>query len=101
LNILIDQNSKLPDVIIYDETKNWLFLIDTAPSHGPITQKRIIELEDLLKNSKAGKIYVTAFPDFEEYNKHCDDIAWDTHVWIADAPEHMIHHDGSRFLGPR
>jgi type II restriction enzyme len=54
-----------------------------------------------LKGCKAGKIYVTAFPDFAELNKHSSNIAWETEVWVVDFPEHMIHFNGDRFIGPR
>ena len=101
LNIPVNQHSKLPDVIIYDHIKNWLFLIEAVTSHGPVSPKRIIELEEFLKNCKAGKIYVTAFPDFAEFKKHSNNIAWETEVWLADTPEHMIHFNGDRFMGPR
>ena len=101
LCIPIDQHSKLPDVVIYDEKKNWLFLIEAVTSHGPVTPKRIVELEEFLKNCKAGKIYVTAFPDFHEFNKHSKNIAWETEIWLADNPDHMIHYNGDRFRGPR
>lgn len=101
LGIPIDQHSKLPDVIIYDETKNWLFLIEAVTAHGPVTPKRVFELENLLKNCDAGKIYVTAFPDFKEFTKYSKQIAWETEVWLADAPDHMIHFNGDRFMGPR
>jgi len=101
LNIPVTQHSKLPDVIIYDYTKNWLFLIEAVTSHGPVSPKRIIELEEFLKDCKAGKIYVTAFPDFAEFKKHSNNIAWETEVWLADTPEHMIHFNGDRFMGPR
>jgi type II restriction enzyme len=101
LGIPINQHSKLPDVIIYDQTKNWLFLIEAVTSHGPVSPKRIIELEEFLKDCKAGKIYVTAFPDFAEFKKHSNNIAWETEVWLVDVPEHMIHFNGDRFMGPR
>jgi type II restriction enzyme len=101
LNIPIDQHSKLPDVVIYDEKKNWLFLIEAVTSHGPVSPKRIVELEEFLKDCKAGKIYVTAFPDFSEFKKHSNNIAWETEVWLADTPDHMIHFNGDRFIGPR
>ncbi|MFS2517149.1 MULTISPECIES: BsuBI/PstI family type II restriction endonuclease [Parabacteroides] len=29
------------------------------------------------------------------------DIAWETEVWIAENPGHMIHFNGDRFIGPR
>jgi hypothetical protein len=101
IGITINEHSKLPDVVLYDEKRNWLFLIEAVTSHGPVSPKRIIEIEEMLKNCKAGKVYVSAFPDFKEFKKHTADIAWDTEVWLMDFPEHMIHFNGDRFLGPR
>lgn len=101
LEIPLDQHSKLPDVVIYDIKRNWLFLIEAVTSHGPVSPKRIIELEEFLKNCKAGKIYVTAFPTFAEFKKHSSKIAWETEVWLVEAPDHMIHFNGDRFIGPR
>lgn len=101
LGVLIDKHSKLPDVILYDEKKNWLFLIEAVASHGPVSPKRMIELEKILEHCKAGKVYVSAFPDFAAFRKHSTNIAWDTEVWVVDFPEHMIHFNGDRFVGPR
>ncbi len=101
IGIPITEHSKLPDVVIYDEKKNWLYLIEAVTSHGPMSPKRILELEDFLKDCNAGKIYITAFPNFSEFKKHTSDIAWDTEVWVMEFPEHMIHFNGDRFLGPR
>ncbi len=101
IGIPITEHSKLPDVVIYDNNKNWLYLIEAVTSHGPMSPKRIVELEEFLKDCPAGKIYVSAFPDFSEFKNHTNDIAWDTEVWIMEFPEHMIHFNGDRFLGPR
>jgi len=101
IGIPITEHSKLPDVVIYDESRNWLYLIEAVTSHGPMSPKRVLELEEFLKKCKAGKIYVSAFPDFSEFKKHTNNIAWETEVWIMDFPEHMIHFNGDRFLGPR
>ena len=101
IGIPITEHSKLPDVVIYDEEREWLFLIEVVTSHGPVSPKRMLELEEFLKESKIGKIYVTAFPDKVEFKKHITDIAWETEVWIADNPDHMIHFNGDRFIGPR
>jgi type II restriction enzyme len=101
LKIPIDQHSKLPDVVIYDKTKNWLFLIEAVTSHGPITPKRIVELEKFLINCKVGKVYITAFPDMKEFKKHSSNIAWETEVWLMETPDHMIHFNGDKFIGPR
>jgi len=91
---------KLPDVVVYDEARKWLFLIEAVTSHGPVSPKRWVELEEAFKYCKVGIIYVTAFPDHAEFRKNAADIAWETEVWIADNPDHMIHFNGDRFMGP-
>lgn len=95
------EHAKLPDVVLLDKKKQWVYLIEAVTSHGPMTPKRIIELKEMFAKSGMGLIFVSAFPDFAEFRKHMKDIAWDTEVWLADVPEHMIHFNGDRFLGPR
>jgi hypothetical protein len=101
IGIPITEHSKLPDVVIFDYEREWLFLIEVVTSHGTVSPKRMLEMEEFLKDVKVGRIYVTAFPDKSEFRKHIADIAWETEVWIADNPDHMIHFNGDRFLGPR
>ena len=101
LNIPIDKHSKLPDVVIYDKERDWLFLIEAVTSHGPVSGKRLYELEEMLKDCKQGKIYVSAFPDFQEFKKRSGEIAWETEVWLMDTPEHMIHFNGDHFMKTR
>jgi hypothetical protein len=33
-------------------------------------------------------------------SRYLGEIAWETEVWVADAPSHLIHFNGERFLGP-
>jgi type II restriction enzyme len=101
LGIPMNEHNKLPDVVLYDFKRNWLFLIEAVTSHGPVSPKRVFELEEMLKNCKTAKVYVSAFPDFKVFKKHSSDIAWETEVWLMDFPEHMIHFNGDRFIGPR
>ncbi|RJP47027.1 MAG: hypothetical protein C4583_17550 [Anaerolineaceae bacterium] len=101
LGIPSSEHGKFPDVILYDAKRKWLFLIEAVTAHGPVSPKRHVELEKLFENCKAGKIYVTAFLDFATYKKYSSDIAWETEVWIAEMPSHMIHLNGDNFLGPR
>jgi type II restriction enzyme len=101
LQFPITEHDKLPDVIILDTKRNWIFLVEAVTSHGPMSQKRVFELEQALRDCPAGIVYVSAFPDTKEFRRHIDEIAWDTEVWIADMPEHLIHFNGDRFLGPR
>lgn len=101
LGVSVSEHGKFPDVILYDSKKKWLFLIEAVTTHGPVSPKRHVELEKLFGKCRAGKIYVTAFLDFATYKKYANDIAWETEVWIAEMPSHMIHLNGDKFLGPR
>lgn len=100
LSIPISEHDKLPDIILYDEERNWLYLIEAVTSHGPMTRKRVTELEMMLANCPAGVILISAFPSFTEFRKHLKEIAWETEVWLAEIPDHLIHFNGDRFLGP-
>ena len=95
------KHDKLPDVVLYDERRNWLFLVEAVTSHGPVSAKRHLELETVLANAKPGRVYVSAFPSFREFKKYADEIAWETEVWVAEFPEHLLHYNGDRFFGPR
>ena len=101
LGMPVSEPVKFPDMILYDSKKKRLFLIEAVTAHGPVSPKRQIELERLFERCKAGKIYVTAFLDFATYKKYANDIAWETEVWIAEMPSHMIHFNGDKFLGPK
>ena len=100
LGVVLDKHGKLPNVVIYLRDKNWLLLIESVTSHGPVDSKRQIELARLFEGCKAGRVYVSAFPDRKTFLRYLDVIAWESEVWIADAATHMIHFNGSRFLGP-
>ena len=101
LGFEITLHDKMPDVVLYREDKDWIYFIESVTSVGPMEPKRILEIEKLTQNVKVGKIYVTAFLDFKTYKKFAEELAWETEVWIAEMPEHMIHLNGDRFMGPR
>lgn len=101
LGFEITLHDKMPDVVLYCEDKNWIYFIESVTSVGPMDPKRILEIESMVKNVKAGKIYVTAFLDFKTYKKFSQQLAWETEVWISEMPEHMIHLNGDKFIGPR
>lgn len=100
LNVNLDHHGKLPDVIVYSKKNNWLFLIESVTSHGPVDAKRQAELAALFAGCSAGLVYVSAFPDRKRFLRYLDAIAWETEAWIANAPSHMIHFNGEKFLGP-
>lgn len=100
LNIPEMNHDKLPDVVLYDHGRRWLFLIEAVTSHGPVSPKRHAELESMLGQCLAARIYVTAFLDMKAFKKYVADIVWESEVWIAESPDHMIHFNGFKFLGP-
>ena len=101
IGVDITDHDKLPDVILYSAEKGWLYFIEAVTSVGPISVKRVYEIEEMLIGCTVGKVYVTAFPNKKAYKKFIDQLAWETEVWMADNPDHMIHLNGDRFIGPR
>lgn len=101
LGFEISIHNKMPDVVLYREDKNWLYFIEAVDSVGPMNPARVRDIESMTWNVKAGKIYITAFLDFAKFKRFSDQLAWETEVWIAEMPDHMIHLNGDKFMGPR
>ena len=101
LGFEITLHDKMPDVVLYREDKNWIYFVESVTSVGPMDPKRILEITEMTKDVTAGKVFVTAFLDFKTYKRFAEELAWETEVWIAEMPEHMIHLNGDRFMGPR
>jgi len=80
LGVDVDSHGKMPDVVLHFTAKNWLLLVESVTSHGPVDGKR-----------HANRAIM---------GRYLGEIAWETEVWVADAPSHLIHFNGVRFLGP-
>jgi hypothetical protein len=100
VGVTVDVHGKMPDAVVHHEAKNWLVLIEAVTSHGPVNPKRQHELKQLFKASQAGLVFVTAFLTRRDLMRYLGDIAWETEVWVAESPDHLIHFNGERFLGP-
>jgi hypothetical protein len=100
LGVVIPAPAKMPDVTVHDTKRNWLLLIEAVTSAGPVDGKRRKELKDLFAGCKAGLVFVTAFSTREVMRSFLTQISWETEVWVAEDPEHLIHFNGERFLGP-
>lgn len=100
LGVEVDEHGKTPDVVVHFTSKNWLVLIEAVTSHGPVNPKRRRELSELFAASAAGIVYVTAFMDRRTMVRYLGEISWETEVWIAESPTHLVHFNGERFLGP-
>ena len=97
----ISVHDTMPDIVLYRRDRDWLYFIEAVTSVGPVDPKRLQEIGRMTSGVKSGKIFVTAFPDMKTYKKFSSALAWETEVWIAEIPDHMIHLNGDRFLGPR
>jgi len=93
-------HGELPDIIAYSEDKNWLYLIEAVHTSGPISSMRLLKLKELTRSCTADIIYVTAFLNRDTFRRFISNLAWEIEVWIAKDPDHLIHFDGEKFLGP-
>lgn len=100
LGVVIPAPAKMPDVVVHDVRRNWLLLIEAVTSAGPVDGKRRKELKELFSGCKAGLVFVTSFSTRDVMRSFLTQISWETEVWVAEDPEHMIHFNGERFLGP-
>ena len=100
LGVDVDSHGKMPDVVVHYGSENWLVLIEAVTSHGPVDAKRVGELRRLFQGASAGLVFVTAFETLQAFARYAPEICWETEVWIAENPAHLIHYDGKRFLGP-
>ena len=100
LEIVIPSAAKMPDIVVHDVRRNWLLLVEVVTSAGPIDHKRRKELKDLFISSKVGLVFVSAFSTRDVMRSYLTQLSWETEVWIAEDPDHLIHFNGERFLGP-
>jgi hypothetical protein len=98
--VIASTGAKIPDVVIHHEAKNWLVIVEAFDTVGPIDPLRRIQLEELFAASTAPRVYVTAFHDRRAMSRQVVKLAWETEIWIAEAPDHLVHFNGERFLGP-
>jgi hypothetical protein len=100
IGIQVNNYDKLPDVVLFDKDRNRLFLIEAVTSRGRNFARRHAAMEEALKGGQIGRVYVRAFMNFTAFKKYAADIVWESEVWIADFPDHMIHFNGDKFMGP-
>lgn len=101
LGFVITLHDKMPDVVLYMPDRDWLLFVEAVTSVGPMSPKRIKEIEAMTDRVTSAIVYVTAFLDFKTFKKFSTELAWETEVWIAEQPDHMIHFNGDKFLGPK
>lgn len=100
IGVVCDDHGKMPDLVVHLRERNWLFLMEACSSHGPVDNTRYGQLQEIFGTCGCGLIYVSCFPTRAVMRQYLPQIAWESEAWSADAPDHMIHFNGSRFLGP-
>ena len=100
VGVSVDTHGKMPDLIVHMKDRNWIILLEAVSTHGPVDNTRHIELKNLFDNCTAGLVFVSCFLDQATMRKYLTNIAWETEVWTADHPTHLVHFNGERFLGP-
>lgn len=100
LGVRIDSAAKMPDVVIHDPKRRWLIIGEAVTSAGVVDGKRRRELKALFAGFRTGLIFVTAFEGRAAMGRFLDQISWETDVWIAEDPDHIVHFNGDRFFGP-
>lgn len=101
LGVSIESRERMPTMVLHYPACNWLLLAQSAADKGPIDEKRAAELAGLFDKAVPELVYITAYRSRADLADHEELPAWKTHAWFADEPEHMMHFDGSRFMGPR
>lgn len=96
----IDFEDLLPDVVAISKQNGWLFIIEAVHARGPVSHDKHQRFEQLLQSYPGGVVYVTTFRSREKFRRNINEIAWETEVWIADEPDHLVHFNGDKFLGP-
>lgn len=94
------EHEELPDVVAYSREKNLLYLIEAYHSTGEWDEIRVRKVKRKLEESgcTANVVFFTAFENKNIFKQKAKDIAWETEVWIADSPEHLVHFNGYKFL---
>lgn len=94
------EHEELPDIVAYSPDKNLLYLIEAFHSTGEWNELRLQKIKRKLEESgcTANTVFFTAFKTKAAFRQKARDIAWETEVWIADNPDHLIHFNGFKFL---
>lgn len=100
LGVRFDPVARMPDVVIHDNARNWLVLVDAATCGGPIDGRRRMELKRMFAGFRNGLVFITAVETRRSLRNCIEQVSWETEVWVAAEPGHMLHLNGDRFLGP-
>ena len=97
---IFSQSGNLPDIIVYDRCAKRIIFIEAYHSTGPFTIDRVNDIKALCKCEEGTEAaFITAFDSTAKMLKNYKDVAWDTDMWSADEPTHLVHKNGDKFIG--
>lgn len=74
--------------------------IEAYHSTGPFTIDRVNAIKSLCQCAEGTEAaFITAFDSTTKMLKHYKEVAWDTDIWSADEPTHLVHKNGDKFIG--
>lgn len=97
IGIVIDAARNLPDVILADVARDKILLVfvEVVATDGPISETRRGQLLAIAQNagiSESRTAFLTAYLARDEaiLKKNLPDLAWNSFIWLASEPEHII-----------
>lgn len=94
----LDKGEILPDVVAMSQRDHLLFIIECVYSSGPVSASKKLRYETLVTGISLPVVFVTTFLTQTKFRSLVPDIAWESEVWIAEHPDHLVHFNGERFL---
>ena len=92
----------MPDVVLYREDKNWIYFVESVTSVGQMDPKRLVEIGQMTGSYSRNDFRHSIFLDFKTFKKFSREVGMgDRGLDSWEEPEHMIHLNGNKFLGPR
>lgn len=94
LSSAFSKASDLPNVLIHDAKRRWIFVIDVCSLNGQLRESRLQFLLNAFRRHHLGLVFVNAFGSREDFDGLVG-LPWSTSAWFASDPEHLLHYGGS------
>jgi len=101
VGLVITDRDDFPDVVLHSPENNCLLLADSAVNGRVMDARRRENLSRIFGEHPGPLIFLTVFPNRDSFAASAEVISWETDVWIADEPDHVIHFDGGGLNGPK
>lgn len=97
---VLSGSGNLPDIIAYDSVNKRILFIEAFHSTGPFTIDRVNTIRNLCKCEPGTEAaFITAFDTTAKMLKNYKNVAWETDIWTAEEPTHLLHKNGDKFMG--